>query len=48
MKADRRVILDSRNRELKYLFPSENVHRAIEELKKHGKKPWRVIMKKIR
>lgn len=39
------VILDCRNRELRYVHPCENVAREIERLKEEGKKPFRTITK---
>jgi len=39
------VILDQRNRELKYLWPGDDVREAIRKLKARGKKPMRTIMK---
>ncbi len=42
-----KVILDSRNRELRYVYMEENVHFEIDKLKKQGK-PVRVITKTIK
>ncbi|HPD58248.1 MAG TPA: hypothetical protein PK114_04500 [Smithellaceae bacterium] len=40
-----RVILDHRNRELRYLRPDENATDAIRELRKRGLHPVRIIEK---
>jgi hypothetical protein len=39
------VILDSRNRELRYVWPGESIPDQIRLLKERGKKPWRIIKK---
>ena len=40
-----RVILDHRNRELRYLYPNDSADNAIRELRKRGLRPARIIDK---
>jgi hypothetical protein len=42
-----KVILDCRNKELKYVFRNNDIFSAIKLLRKAGKKPFRVIDKLI-
>lgn len=46
--AERLVILDSRNRELAYVFERKDLHERIRQLKERGKKPMRIITKKVK